>query len=85
MQRILIVLYGVFAYCAFLGTILYAIGFVGSKKHQQRNALPVLPFLAVDLVIGIALEERDLLKHLTESYLRYRENTGMIFPRMKNR
>jgi protein-S-isoprenylcysteine O-methyltransferase Ste14 len=58
MGRILAFVYGVVAYVFFLGTFLYAIGFVGTilvpKSMDSGAAGPFLPSLAIDaLLLGI--------------------------------
>ncbi len=41
--------------------------------------------MTVYILIGIALEERDLAKYLSEEYSRYHESTAMILPLVKRR
>lgn len=55
MNRILILAYGVFAYAAFLGTILYMIGFVGDvivlKNIDMGSPRPMAEALLVDVIL----------------------------------
>ena len=37
------------------------------------------------ILIGIAFEERDLLRQFGERYRRYREQVGMLIPRARSR
>lgn len=64
------------------------VGFLIAFWAAPRMSLGHLVFAVATtgyILIGIWLEERDLVAHFGARYLQYRESVGMLFPRLRAR
>jgi protein-S-isoprenylcysteine O-methyltransferase Ste14 len=59
------------------------LGFLIAFWFKPRMTLGYLLFaitMTIYIIIGVFYEERDLVKVLGDGYLRYKEETSMLFP-----
>lgn len=54
-----------------------------ATPHMTLGHLVFTGAMTAYILIGIALEERDLVKHLGEEYIKYRNKTSMLLPWLK--
>jgi len=62
------------------------VGFILAFWAAPRMSLGHLFFAVATtgyILVGIWFEERDLVAHFGERYLRYRESVGMLFPKLR--
>lgn len=65
----------------YLGTILITIGFFLFSPRVTVLVSNICIYFY--LIIGIRLEERKLIAHFGESYIKYRKKVPMLFPKLK--
>jgi protein-S-isoprenylcysteine O-methyltransferase Ste14 len=80
--------YGVASHLLFLGTLLYAVGFIGgfgvpTRLDGERRG-PLGAALAIDaglyILAAIQFEERDLVREYGHAYEDYRRRVPMLVP-----
>ena len=82
MRRLLFVLYGVVAYAAFLGTILYAVGFVGGVvvPRSVDSGGPVAP-VTTAVLVNVALLTLFAVQHSVMARKGFKERWNRLVPR----
>jgi len=65
----------------YAGTLLLIIGFFFFMPTREN--LVILCVSVVYVFIGIALEEKKLIKHFGDKYQAYKKNTPMLIPKIK--
>jgi protein-S-isoprenylcysteine O-methyltransferase Ste14 len=73
MGQFIALLYGVASYVAFLVTFFYAIGVVSGFVGYLLFAAVTTTYI----VVGILLEERDLVDPYCDEYRRYKDRVSM--------
>ncbi len=51
-----------------------------AHTDYDSRALAFRDYLTIYIIIGVFYEERDLVKVLGDGYLRYKEETSIVFP-----
>ena len=80
MGQFIALLYGVASYVAFLVTFFYAIGVVSGFVGYLLFAAVTTTYI----VVGILLEERDLVDPYCDEYRRYKDRVSMLVPWRKS-
>ena len=56
-----------------------------ATPHMSYGHLLLAAGMSVYMLVGIRHEERDLVGHYGDEYVRYRSNVGMVTPRLRRR